>query len=168
MWQSRNPENLFARLPFALWNIAKIQSPLRFPFFPFEQFSTAVRITYSIILLTLTTLHSIMLRVYVAPSRRLTLFPIWLSPFFSQRSILPLPYPLSFHNHLDCLCSISKIRPPSPFPAPNSFICHSYKFNRGVPKLFPTWNSPEVHTPLDRAARCRTAHFLHFRLPRPS
>ena len=32
--------------------------------------------------------------------------PVWLTPFFSQPSVLPRPQLLSFDNHLDCLCSI--------------------------------------------------------------
>src|SRR5258708_30748708 len=32
----------------------------------------------------------------------------WLTPFFSQPSVLPLPQLLSFDNHLDCLCPNSK------------------------------------------------------------
>src|SRR5438552_3794988 len=29
--------------------------------------------------------------------------PVWLTPFFSQPSVLPRPQLLSFDNHLDCL-----------------------------------------------------------------
>ena|SRR2546430_6675774 len=32
----------------------------------------------------------------------------WLTPFFSQPSVLPLPQLLSFDNHLDCPCPNSK------------------------------------------------------------
>src|SRR5256885_13531915 len=32
--------------------------------------------------------------------------PVWLTPFFSQPSVLPRPQLLSFDNHLDCLCLV--------------------------------------------------------------
>src|SRR5207302_3755723 len=40
--------------------------------------------------------------------------PIWLTPFISQRSVLPRPQLLSFDNHLDCLCFGGKMRLPDP------------------------------------------------------
>src|SRR5437870_13901976 len=36
--------------------------------------------------------------------------PVWLTPFFSQPSVLPRPQLLSFDNHLDCLCSEAPFR----------------------------------------------------------
>src|SRR5882757_6330544 len=36
--------------------------------------------------------------------------PVWLTPFFSQPSVLPRPQLLSFDNHLDCLCLEASFR----------------------------------------------------------
>src|SRR5256886_2084834 len=36
--------------------------------------------------------------------------PVWLTPFFSQPSVLPRPQLLSFDNHLDCLCLETSFR----------------------------------------------------------
>src|SRR2546421_2608740 len=38
--------------------------------------------------------------------------PVWLTPFFSQPSVLPRPQLLSFDNHLDCLCLEASFRLP--------------------------------------------------------
>ena len=75
----------------------------------------------------------------------------WLTPFLSQRSVLPLPQLLSFDNHLDCLCLESLFRPLlatlllflSLFCRARQLIsfffnalCTLYKNSRGVPQLF--------------------------------
>ena len=38
------------------------------------------------------------------PGRTRFIASVWLTPFFSQRSVLPHPQLLSFDNHLDCPC----------------------------------------------------------------
>src|SRR6266704_1385230 len=48
---------------------------------------------------------------FVYPKRRplattVSTRPVWLTPFFSQPSVLPRPQLLSFDNHLDCLCLV--------------------------------------------------------------
>src|SRR5882672_4522802 len=53
----------------------------------------------------------------------------WLTPFFSQPSLLPHPQLLSFDNHLDCLCPNSKTPPSrsamSTNPSPINNIANS-------------------------------------------
>ena len=74
----------------------------------------------------------------------------------SRPNLGQVGYPLCFDNDPFCLSYNSFLlitiwtahiwnRHPAasiPFLAPKSFICHSYENSRGVPKLFPFWNSP--------------------------
>src|SRR5882724_11124545 len=53
-----------------------------------------------------TLVHSERLLRGAAPGTR----PVWLTPFFSQPSVLSRPQLLSFDNHLDCLCLEASFR----------------------------------------------------------